>query len=131
MFIPFFLGFGGKISSGKQWFPWIHVEDVAGIIYYAIQNERVNGVLNATAPHYITNAEFTRAFASQLWRPALCTVPEFALNFVYGSERAQALTTGAKVIPKRTLDLGYEYLYPDIKSACKEFATLAPRVLTE
>ena len=119
MLLPFWLGLGGKISTGKQWFPWIHVDDVAGIICHAIENETVNGVLNATAPDYITNAEFTSAFAKQIRRPAIFTVPEFALNLVYGPERAQTLTTGAKVIPKRTLESGYKYLYPDIKSACQ------------
>ena len=124
MMLPFWLGVGGKISTGKQWFPWIHVDDVAGIIVHAIENENVNGVLNGTAPHYITNSEFTAAFARQLFRPAIFPVPEFALNLVYGPERARTLITGQKVVPKRTMESGYQFLYPDIKSACKEFGNL-------
>ena len=124
MMLPFWLGLGGRISTGKQWFPWIHVDDVAGIINHAIENDHVTGVLNGTAPHYITNGEFTKAFARKLSRPAIFPVPEFALSLLYGPERAQTLTTGAKVIPKRTIESGYKYLYPDIESACQEFGWL-------
>ena len=124
MILPFWFGLGGRISTGKQWFPWIHVDDVAGIIVHAIENENVTGILNGTAPQYVTNAEFTAAFAKHLFRPAIFPVPEFALNLVYGPERANTLTTGAKVIPKRTMESGYQYIYPDIKSACQEFGYL-------
>ena len=124
MIVPFYLGAGGPISTGKQWFPWIHVYDVAGIITHAIEHDHVHGVLNATTPDYITNGEFTKAFGRAMWRPAFFPVPAFALNVIYGAERAKAMVEGQKVIPKRTLESGYVYKYPDIKSAAREFSRL-------
>ena len=124
MIIPFWFGLGGRISTGKQWFPWVHVDDVAGIMTHAIENDNVTGILNATAPDYVTNSQFTNVFAQTMWRPAFFPVPEFALNLIYGKERAKVLTTGVKVIPQRTLDSGYRFIYPDLKSACKEFSRL-------
>ncbi len=124
MIIPFWFGLGGRIATGKQWFPWVHVKDVAGIMTHAIENDDVTGVLNATAPDYVTNSQFTNVFAQTLWRPAIFPVPEFALNLIYGSDRAKVLTTGQKVIPKRTVESGYQFIYPDLKSACQEFARL-------
>lgn len=124
MIRPFWFGLGGPIADGRQWFPWIHVDDVAGIMIHAIENDHVTGILNATAPDYINNFEFTQAFAKQLRRPAVLPVPGFALNLVYGEERAKTLTSGQKVIPKRTVESGYEFLYPDIQSACREFGIM-------
>lgn len=130
MIIPFWLGFGGPISDGKQFFPWVHVEDVAGITAHAIDNDNVTGILNATAPMPVTNAQFTQAFAKALWRLAYIPVPTFLLNAVFGSERALVMTQGQKVLPKRTLESGYKFKYPDITSACKECAHLAPKIET-
>ncbi len=126
MFMPFFFGVGGQLGSGKQWFPWIHVDDVAGIITHAIENDNVTGTLNAVAPEAITNAQFTKTFAKAMWRPAFIHVPTFALNQIFGAERAKIMTEGQKVIPERTLQSGYEYIYPDIASAAKECARLIP-----
>ena len=124
MFMPFFFGLGGRLGSGKQWFPWIHVDDVAGIITHAIETDGVSGVLNAVAPQCPTNGEFTAAFAKAMWRPALFPVPAFSLKWLYGPERATALLEGQKVIPKRTLESNYEYLYPDLASACEEVSRI-------
>ena len=124
MIYPFAFGVGGPVGSGKQWFPWIHVDDVAGIITHAIENGNVKGVLNAVAPQTVTNAEFSKTFAKALNRPAFFTVPEAAINTVLGAERGAMLLEGPKVIPKRTLESGYKFKYPDLKSACNEFAHL-------
>jgi len=124
MFMPFLFGVGGKLGSGEQWFPWIHVDDVAGIITHAIETDSVSGVLNAVAPLPATNSEFTEAFAKAMWRPAVFPVPAFALKWLYGPERAKALLEGQHVSPKRTLESNYQYLYPDLASACKEVARL-------
>lgn len=127
LIVPFWLGAGGNLGSGKQWFPWVHVHDVANIIKYAIENDHATGVLNAVAPQPVTNAEFTRAFAKALWRPAVFPLPGFVVNTVFGAERGKAMLEGQKVIPKRTQELGYKFLYPDITSACKQFATVFPQ----
>ena len=125
IFLPFFLGTGGKIGSGRQYFPWIHVADTAGIITYAIMKEHVTGILNGVAPEIATNEQFTKAFGAALKRPTLIPVPGVAMNLVYGPERGKIILEGQKVIPKRTLETGYKYLFPDLKSACQEFARLS------
>ena len=124
--IPFCFGLGGRIASGKQYFPWIHVADMASIITFSIMNEQVTGVLNGVAPEIITNEQFTKAFGSAfvIKRPTIFPIPGAVMNMVYGPERGKIILEGQKVIPKRTLELGYKYLFPDIKSACDEFARL-------
>lgn len=124
IFWPFFLGAGGRIGSGQQWFPWIHVADVAGIVTHAILNDNVSGVLNAVAPQTTTNAEFTQAFASAMWRLAIIPVPSFVMNKVYGPERGKVILEGQKVVPKRTLKSGYTYAFPDLVSACRDCSNL-------
>lgn len=118
--LPFSLGLGGPIGCGKQWFPWIHVEDVAGIVMHAIESDKVTGVLNGTAPTPVRSSEFTKAFASALNRPHLFPLPSFVAKGVFGSEEATVLLDGQKVLPKRTQELGYTFKFPDVKSACKE-----------
>lgn len=126
IYLPFFLGLGGRIGSGQQWFPWIHVQDIAGIFAYAIMNDHVTGILNGVAPQTATNLDFTKTFAGELWRPAVFPVPGFVFNWVYGEERAKVILEGQKVIPKRTLELGYKFVYPDLKSACHECSKFSP-----
>lgn len=119
LLLPFQLGLGGRIGSGKQWFSWIHMDDLVGIIAHAIENEKTRGVLNGVAPECVTNAEFTSTFAKSLCRPAILPVPGFAIRLLFGDERADAILQGQHVVPKRTLESGYKYLYPDPRSACK------------
>ena len=121
IFWPFYFGAGGPIASGKQYFPWIHVNDVAGLYHHAIQTD-MNGVYNAVSPQTVTNGEFSSAFAQALWRPAFIPLPGFVPKVMFGPERAKIMTEGQKVIPKRTVESGYEYIYPDIKDACKACA---------
>ena len=90
MLPPFRLGIGGRLGDGTQWFPWIHIADVAGIVMHAIENESVRGPVNAVAPRIVTNAQFTRELASVLNRIAFLPAPEFALKLVFG-EMAEAL----------------------------------------
>jgi len=120
LYWPFYSGLGGPIASGKQYFPWIHIEDIAGLFTYAIQSEKVHGVLNGVAPQVVTNGEFTKALARAMWRPALLPLPSFAVKLAFGEERATMMIEGQKVIPKRTLESGYKFIYPTIEEACKE-----------
>ena len=117
---PFFFGLGGHISSGKQWFPWIHVADTAGFISYAIENRHVSGVYNGVAPETLTNAQFTKVFASAMNRPALFPVPDFMIKAVFGLERGKVILEGQMVVPKRTLESGYNFLFPNLNSACRD-----------
>lgn len=84
----------------------------------------MDGVLNGVAPQIVTSRQFAKAFGASLWRPALIPLPGMAVNLLFGPERATMLTRGQKVIPKRVLELGFTYKFPDIRSACKELAPL-------
>ncbi|CAG0879498.1 unnamed protein product [Darwinula stevensoni] len=119
---PFFLGLGGPVGSGKQYFPWIHIHDIASLFLHAIEKPNLSGILNGVAPQIITNGEFTKSLGQAMWRPAFIPVPEMVINLVFGEERGKIMTQGQKVIPKRTLESGFQYCYPDIKSACMECA---------
>lgn len=120
MYWPFFFGVGGNIGSGTQWFPWIHVEDVAGIILHSIERPTVTGVLNAVAPQCTTNSEWTRTLSRSMWRFAPFPVPSFALNLLAGEERAEMMLKSPKIKPVRTMASGYNYKYPDLISACND-----------
>ncbi|KAM7379699.1 hypothetical protein PAMP_005233 [Pampus punctatissimus] len=125
MQLPFWLGLGGTLGSGRQPFPWIHVSDLAGIIAHALEPPADTPspspiVLNGVAPALNTNYEFTKELGRVLRRPTVFTVPGFILNALMGSEVAVILTQGQKVLPKRTLEAGFQYKYPDLTSALKE-----------
>jgi len=118
--LPFYLGLGGPIASGNQWFPWVHVDDVAGFILHSIENDNVNGIYNAVAPQASTNADFSKALAAAMWRPAIIPLPGFVVNTIFGSERGAIMLEGQNVSPKRTLATGYTFQYPNLKEACEQ-----------
>ena len=116
MMPPFRLGLGGKISSGRQWMSWIHIDDMAGLIQFALDHSNVAGPLNATSPHPVRNADFTQTLAAALHRPAIFSVPPFALRVLYG-EMAGVLTGGQKVVPQAALDAGYAFHFAELHAA--------------
>ncbi|XP_060813524.1 epimerase family protein SDR39U1 isoform X1 [Bombus pascuorum] len=120
IYLPFFFGLGGPISSGNQYMPWIHITDLVNLFLFSIENENVYGILNGVAPQIVTNKEFTKAFASVMQRPAFIPVPRIFLNSLFNKERAKIMLEGQKVIPKRVKELGFQYQYPDINCACAE-----------
>jgi uncharacterized protein (TIGR01777 family) len=115
--LPFFrLGLGGPVAGGRQYVPWIHLEDVVGALAYCASDVRLSGAVNVTAPHPVTNRELTRALAHTLHRPAVFPVPAAALKVLYG-EMAQVVTTGARVVPTRLEEAGYDFAYPELAAA--------------
>jgi uncharacterized protein (TIGR01777 family) len=115
--LPIFqVGGGGKIGSGKQWFSWIHRDDLVELIIYALKNEQVSGAVNATAPQPVTNEDFTNAFAKAIKRPAFLPVPSAALVLVFG-EGATVLLDGQRVVPHKAEINKFAFKYPDINSA--------------
>ncbi|XP_069342422.1 epimerase family protein SDR39U1 isoform X1 [Eulemur rufifrons] len=121
MLLPFRLGLGGPIGSGHQFFPWIHIRDLVGILTHALEANHVQGVLNGVAPaSTTTNAAFAQALGAALGRPAFLPLPSIAVQAVYGPERAIMLLEGQKVIPRRTLAVGYQYSFPELEAALKE-----------
>ncbi|KAK2104040.1 hypothetical protein P7K49_017896 [Saguinus oedipus] len=120
MLLPFRLGLGGPIGSGQQFFPWIHIGDLAGILTYALEANHVHGVLNGVAPSSATNAEFAQTLGAALGRPAFIPLPSTVVQAVFGRERAIMLLEGQKVTPRRTLATGYQYSFPELGAALKE-----------
>ena len=116
MLPPFRLGVGGPVAGGRQFVPWVHAQDVVGIILAALTDERWSGAVNGSAPVPVTNAELSRALGRALGRPALLPVPALALRALYG-EMAEIVTTGARAVPARPLMLGYGYAYTDLQHA--------------
>lgn len=118
MLTPFKLGAGGPVAGGKQYIPWIHVDDVVGIYLAALDDPNWSGPVNATAPEPVTNQTFSKALGKALHRPAVAPIPGFAIKLLYG-EMAQIVTTGQRAVPRRTLELGYSYKHQNLDSALK------------
>ncbi len=116
MLPPFKFGVGGPIGSGKHWFSWIHIDDMVGILLLALDHPRAAGPINGTAPHPVTNKEFSKALGRALHRPAILPMPPFMLRLLLG-QVAEILTTGQRVIPAKALSLGYQFKFPNIEGA--------------
>lgn len=118
--LPFKFGLGGKLGSGRQWFSWITREDEVGAIEFLLEHETVAGPVNLTAPNPVTNAEFTRVLAAALNRPAVFTVPPFALRLMFSSEMAdEMLLMSLRVLPAKLQEAGYRFQDPEIEPALR------------
>jgi uncharacterized protein (TIGR01777 family) len=118
--LPFFkLGIGGPVAGGRQYIPWVHLDDVVGAILFALDNESAGGPLNVTAPEPVTNKDFSRALGRVLHRPAFAPVPGLAVKALYG-EMAMIVTTGQRAIPARLGELGYSFRRPELEDALRE-----------
>lgn len=118
MLLPFRFFVGGRLGSGQQWLPWIHIADEVSAIRFLIENEAASGPFNLTTPSPLTNAEFSRLLGQRLKRPALIPTPEFALRLLFG-EMATAVLDGQRAIPRRLLQLGFAFRFPDAASVLK------------
>lgn len=112
----FKLGLGGPFGLGRAWFPWIHVNDLCGLMIHALANESVSGPLNGTAPGIVRNREYARTFGRVLSRPAFLPVPPIALRVVLG-EVASVLTASQRTVPERTLASGFQFRFPELEPA--------------
>lgn len=113
--LPIFkLGAGGVVASGEQWYSWIHIDDHVGVYLHAI--DRYDGALNATAPHPVTNRDFTKALAAALHRPAFVPTPAFAIRLMLG-DGATIVTEGQRVLPQATTASGYTFVFPRLEPA--------------
>ncbi|WP_307564029.1 TIGR01777 family oxidoreductase [Paenibacillus sp. V4I7] len=116
MALPYKLGVGGPIGSGKQWLSWIHIDDMVRLIDFCIQNEAILGPVNATAPNPVTNKEFGRALAKAMRRPNLFPLPAFILKIMFG-ELSTLLLEGQKVLPRVLLEHGFTFKYSFVDKA--------------
>ena len=119
MLAPFQMGAGGPIGNGKQWFSWIHRDDLVNLIIQALTREDLAGVYNATAPNPVKMGQFCQTLGEVLNRPSWLPVPEFVLELLLG-DGAVVVLEGQQVLPKKTLAANIEYQYPEVKSALQE-----------
>jgi hypothetical protein len=115
---PFRLGLGGRLGNGKQWMPWIHVEDLASLYVYAAEHADLAGPANGVSPNPVTNRQFTKDLAAVLHRPALFPVPFFALRTLMG-EFAQVLFDSQRAVPKAAVASGFQFRFPTLPTALK------------
>ena len=119
--LPVFrLGAGGPLAGGRQYTPLIHRDDEVALILWALGDERVTGTLNAASPNPVTNREFSKALGAALRRPALVPVPRLALVAIRGQELADQILASMRVMPRRALDLGYEFRFPEVDGALRD-----------
>ncbi|MBV8709129.1 MAG: TIGR01777 family oxidoreductase [Acidobacteriaceae bacterium] len=118
MLVPFRLGLGGPLGSGKQWMPWIQLDDLVRLFAFAAEHEEVHGALNASAPQPVINAQFTKALAQAVHRPAVTPVPKFALRMALG-QVADFTLASQRVIPEATQKAGFQFVYSQIEEALR------------
>ncbi|HEX8119819.1 MAG TPA: TIGR01777 family oxidoreductase [Solirubrobacteraceae bacterium] len=116
MLPPFKLGVGGPVAGGRQYIPWVHLDDVVGMYLAAIDDERWSGPVNVVAPGAVSNRDFSKALGRALHRPALAPVPGAALKLLYG-EMSQIVLTGVNMVPRRAQELGYAFRHPQVQEA--------------
>jgi len=119
LLLPFRLGLGGPVGSGRQGFPWVHIDDVIQSIVFLLEHAE-SGVFNLTAPQILTMREFTKNLADVLHRPHIVPVPAGLLKLVLGEMADEMLLSGARVFPRHLLDSGYNFRYNKINLALKD-----------
>ncbi len=119
MLLPFRLGLGGPLSTGRQWMPWIHIDDLVGAMRFIMEKEDLMGVVNGTSPNPVTNRDFTKGLGRVLRRPTLFPIPEFGLKLLFG-EMAQILLEGQKVKPQKLQVAGFTFRHPELEEALSD-----------
>lgn len=117
MLLPFKMGLGGKIGSGKQWMSWIHLNDLVGIIMYCMEHDNLKGAINGTSPNPVTNAAFTKSLAKVLHRPAFIPMPAIVVKLLMGQMGEELLLNGKKILPIKAMAAGYTFQYPHLEEA--------------
>ena len=115
--LPFCLGFGGKIGPGRQWMSWVALEDVVGIVVFALEANLLSGPVNAVSPNPVRNSEFSSTLGRVLHRPAIFPTPAFGLRLALGEMADALLLASQRVSPQKLQNLGYRFLYTDLEKA--------------
>ena len=127
MLKPFKLGLGGRLGNGRQWMPWIHLDDLVSLLLFAAQTAEIRGPMNSVAPTPITNRQFTRALATAIHRPAFMPAPYFGMRLLFG-EFASILFASQRVIPEKAQKHGFTFQHPTIDAALAEILNPATAV---
>ncbi|TXL12900.1 TIGR01777 family protein [Methylococcaceae bacterium HT4] len=117
MLFPFKMCLGGRIGDGKQWMPWIHIDDLVGIILYCMSHDNLQGAINGTSPNPVTNQVFTKTLGTSLKRPTIIPMPAIVVKLLMGQMGEELLLAGKKVVPKKALDAGYIFKYRTLEEA--------------
>jgi len=117
MLVPFRIGVGGRMGSGRQWMSWIAIDDLLSAIHHVLADEELRGPVNAVAPHPVTNAEFARTLGSVLGRPAVAPLPGVAARLAFGEMADALLLSSARVQPEKLLNAGFSFRYPRLDGA--------------
>lgn len=118
--VPFFrLGLGGPLASGRQWFSWIHIDDLVNIYFLSLEHSTLKGPINACSPHPVRNVYFTKSLAKVLKKPTFLSLPRWALRILF-SDLADSLIMSQKVYPEKIISYGYHFIFPDIKEALSD-----------
>jgi len=120
MLPPFKMALGGPIGSGKQWMSWIHMDDIVGMMRFAIENESIKGAINGTAPNPVTNKQFSKILGKVLKRPAIFPMPAFVVKLLFGQMGEELLLAGQRVVPDKLTQAGYEFVYPQLADALED-----------
>ncbi|MGO9125965.1 MAG: TIGR01777 family oxidoreductase [Terriglobales bacterium] len=119
MLLPFRMGIGGNIGSGRQWMSWVDLQDMVGAIQHLLTTDSISGPVNMVSPNPVRNAEFTRTLASVLRRPAILPMPAFAARLAFGQMADELLLASQRVQPAKLASSGYQFQHPDLLSALK------------
>lgn len=120
LLLPFRLGLGGPIAGGRQYMPWIHVDDWVRLVLWLLDNDERAGAYNGTAPNPATNAEFSKALGRVLGRPAVMPIPKLAMKLRFGDELGEVVAGGQRAIPRRAVDEGFEFAFGELEPALRD-----------
>jgi uncharacterized protein (TIGR01777 family) len=123
LLLPFRFGLGGRIGSGRQWMPWVALEDAVGVARAAIVDERIEGAVNVVAPNPVRNGEFTQIAAKVLHRPAIFAVPGSAVRLILGEMAQPLLLASARAVPEKLLKMGYAFRFPEMEMTLRKILT--------
>ncbi len=117
MLPAFKLNLGGPLGGGKQYMPWVSIDDVVSVIMFALENSAIEGPVNVVSPQAVTNREFSQALARTLHRRCIFSVPEFVLKLMFGDMARELLLFSTRAVPQKLLDAGFEFKYADLAEA--------------
>lgn len=120
MLPAFKLGVGGRLGDGNQYFSWVHIKDVISAFSFLIENKNEKGVYNVTAPHPVTNNDFTKALGKSIGRPTIFPMPALIVKLLFGEMGVALLLNGQRVLPKKLSNNGFKFQYPKLKNALKD-----------
>jgi hypothetical protein len=123
MLLPFKLGLGGKIGSGRQYMSWVAIDDVVGAIMHCLNDQNLRGPVNVVAPEPVTNAKYTKTLGRVLARPTIFPMPAFAARAAFGQMADELLLSGQRVEPAKLLASGYAFKYPSLEATLRHVLT--------